>query len=93
MPGQGSAGLAVHRGFLVKNTPKGFRVFIPQEGRLRAGMRVEVVASKNPLDWPYRGTCGTFLGYSIPHGYAVVVHEGGDQEDCFYSDSLEVILG
>lgn len=76
------------RGLTKEHTPKGFVVVKHDDGPFSPGDTVEVVCRRCTLDWPFKGTTGTFLGWSVPHGFAVVAH--GDTEDCFHPESLEV---
>lgn len=71
--------------YLKEHTPKGFLIVKHEEGPISPG----ATAKGNPFDWLFEGIKGTFLGWSLPHGFAVVAH--GETEDCFHPDSLEVV--
>lgn len=73
------------------STPKGFQYSQAFPGLPRIGKRVVVQAKKgsSPLDWPYIGRTGVVLGYSLPHGFAIVDSEG--EELLIHPESLEEV--
>ena len=76
----------------MNTTPKGFFVTAaPSEIAVPAvGARVTVRARRCVMDWPYDGTEGEVLGYSKPHGFAVLAVESGE-ELLVHPESLEVM--
>ena len=69
-------------------TPKGFKVTEPAIDCVpRVGARVEIKARRCVMDWPYDGRVGEVLGYSIPHGFAVVASDS--EELLVHPESLE----
>lgn len=68
-------------------TPAGFQVVQAMPGFPRIGCRVQVTCKHQPLDWPYQGQIGEVLGYSLPHGFAVVSIEG--DEVLLHPESIE----
>jgi len=75
-------------------SPKGTFLTTRGVGNLTVGGRVEVTrgqfgrAGSLVLDRKLEGARGTFLGWSIPHGYAVVQTDGGN-EFMVHPESLE----
>lgn len=60
-------------------TPQGFHVTQAYPGFPRIGAHVSIVAQRGlVMDWPYRGRRGNVLGYTLPHGFAVVDSDGDE---------------
>ena len=70
-------------------TPKGFQVVQGYPGFPRIGARVVVKDRGACFDWPYLDKLGEVLGYSIPHGFAVVQIEG--DEVLLHPENIEVV--
>lgn len=68
-------------------TPRGFE-FDPTSpvSELRSGDAVMIGTTKHVVDWPYQGRSGTLLGFSRPHGFAIVSLDGA--EHLFHPESL-----
>lgn len=69
-------------------TPKGYLVVKHDKGPFSPGQTVKVITKGNHLDLLFEGTVGTFLGYSVAHGFACVSHDG--TENFFHPESLEM---
>lgn len=70
------------------STPKGTFVLDAGVGLFKAGDPVTVARSFSSIEQECLGMTGTLLGWSIPHGYAVV--EGADgKEHFFHPEALD----
>lgn len=70
-----------------RETPGGFFLADAPEGALSEGARA-IVASDCVLDWPHRGRVGRILGYSKPHGFAILDSDG--EELLVHPESLQL---
>jgi hypothetical protein len=70
-------------------TPGGFKVTPARTGHPPVGSKVVVKARVNPLDWLYKGWKGTVLGYSVPHGFAVL--SMGGEEILIHPENLDLV--
>jgi hypothetical protein len=70
-------------------TPGGFKVTPARAGQPPVGSKVAVKARVNPLDWPYKDREGTVLGYSVPHGFAIVSSHG--EELLIHPENLDLV--
>jgi hypothetical protein len=71
-------------------TPKGFQVVQAFPGLPHIGAQVRICSrSAHVLDWPYIDRTGELLGYTLPHGFAVVA--SSSEELLVHPESLECI--
>lgn len=70
-----------------QRSPKGLSLMPHGPGMFRVGSKVKVTR-KCSLDREHHGKVGVVLGWTIPHGYALI--QTDSDEVCLHPESLEV---